>query len=213
MEREIPQHIELVQNQSEDEEFLRLLRRVRRGSEAATRELIERYASGVWALLGTWESSYRRHAAPDDLFQEIWDGIIRNLRSGKITLASPAVFGGLVAKHTRFAMANASRKARRINAHSTDGVDVDILADQDPPPWICADWAQRSDIAARAFDELSERDQLALSLMYTSPLSTVEVAEEVGVTVSQLYVILHRARARLKQALSEEFGDEDFWGS
>ncbi|HUB10163.1 MAG TPA: sigma-70 family RNA polymerase sigma factor [Myxococcales bacterium] len=61
----------------------------------------------------------------------------------------------------------------------------------------------------RALDRLSERQRTALVLFELEELPGEEVAERLGVTAANLWVILHRARAELGKRVHELRLEED----
>jgi len=58
---------------------------------------------------------------------------------------------------------------------------------------------------ARAFAELSERDQRALHLVEVEGLAYREVAERLGVGASNMKMIVFRARTRLRRSIERAF--------
>ena len=69
-------------------------------------------------------------------------------------------------------------------------------------PSAQAEAAELAAMLARALAELPEQQGVVFSLRHLSGLSYEEIAGELAITVNAVGVALHKATARLRQALS-----------
>ena len=72
-------------------------------------------------------------------------------------------------------------------------------------PERLASGAETRALLERAIDALPERYRLVLTLRDIEGLSSEEVCNVLGVTETNQRVLLHRARARVRQALEQHF--------
>ncbi|MCC6492987.1 MAG: sigma-70 family RNA polymerase sigma factor [Pirellulales bacterium] len=94
----------------------------------------------------------------------------------------------------------AGRRRRLAERYAASGVAPGEAIDADPLAWLLAEEAQR--LVRRAVAELPPQDAEILLLKYTEDWSYRQLAEHTGVTASAIEARLHRARGRLRAALT-----------
>jgi RNA polymerase sigma-70 factor (ECF subfamily) len=93
---------------------------------------------------------------------------------------------------------------RQYRAEQVDLATVESLPADDADPAEALLGHERREVVNRALDELPERDQMVLSLVFFEDLSREQVATIMGTSVDNVYVWLHRALKRLRRQLSTE---------
>jgi RNA polymerase sigma-70 factor (ECF subfamily) len=191
-----------------------LLLRLRGGDEAAFVTLVDGLNGRLLALARTFTSS---PALAEDIVQETWLGVIRGLRGfeGRASIRT-WIFSILV----RRARTMAARDARRSSPKSAASDDADGprrewtpgagkvgLWNDAPVPWDFADpasvfqSAEALQVIRNAVDALPERQRQALLLRDVEDMSASEVCNILDVKETNLRVLLHRGRARVREAL------------
>lgn len=93
------------------------------------------------------------------------------------------------------------RGRRLIERYAAEQADQLSETEPDPLDWLLADEQRR--IVRTAVKTLPARDAELLLLKYTEDWSYRQLAEHLGVTVSTVEARLHRARHKMRQALSQ----------
>jgi RNA polymerase sigma-70 factor (ECF subfamily) len=93
------------------------------------------------------------------------------------------------------------RGRRLIERYAAEHADQLSETEPDPLDWLLADEQRR--IVRTAVKTLPARDAELLLLKYTEDWSYRQLAEHLGVTVSTVEARLHRARHKMRQALSQ----------
>ncbi len=180
--------------------------------------IVER--SSGWAIPPplTVEQIYRAHAADvarwaarlggprlelEDVVQEVFTLVQRHLDSyrgeAKLTTWLFRITENVV-KHQR-------RKDRwRRWLPGSASADDDPPKEQpspDPSPEKSLEKQQSRELIYQALDKMNDRYRTALVLFEIEDLSGEEVAERMGIKLSNLWVLLHRARAELVRRVKE----------
>lgn len=92
------------------------------------------------------------------------------------------------------------RRRRLIERYAASGAAPDKAAECDPLAWLLANEAQQ--LVRQAIARLPPRDAEILLLKYTEDWSYRDLAERLGMTASAVEARLHRARQRLRTALT-----------
>jgi RNA polymerase sigma-70 factor (ECF subfamily) len=161
----------------------------------------------------TVEEVYRMHAADvarwaarlggshvelEDAVQEVFTQVQRHLDSyrgeAKLTSWLFQITANVVRQHRR------RDRWRRWMRRSDDPVE-EIEGPGSPHESLEA--RQARDLVHRAMDRMSERYRTALVLFEIEDLPGEEVAERMGIKLSNLWVLLHRARAELVRRVEE----------
>jgi RNA polymerase sigma-70 factor (ECF subfamily) len=193
------------------------------GSDSAHEEdsdLMLRYARGD---ARAFELLYARHKAPlyryllrqchdravaDDLFQDVWDRVIRNRKHYQVR-AKFATFLYRIAHNCAVDQFRQRTRRRDDQSDSVEEESVVLLApDTERPDRQLAD-AQFRDAFQHALDSLPA-DQRAVFLLYEeSGLGLDEIGEITGVGMETAKSRLRYAVAKLRKALADNYRDED----
>lgn len=136
-----------------------------------------------------------RHVA-EDVRQETLLRVLRNLRRG--TIEHPERLGAYVNTVSNHVMQEMFRKDKRLGEFPEDAeipsgqpsVETGLLRDE------------RTNLVKRALGELAPKDRELLKRIFLDEDDKDAVCEEFNVTREYLRVLLHRARGRLRTALS-----------
>jgi RNA polymerase sigma-70 factor, ECF subfamily len=106
----------------------------------------------------------------------------------------------LLATITRNAARNARRRHHRAKVHAS--IDEVALADADPLPDRAAELAATTARVSGCLRALDDRKRQIVRLRVLEELSGPEVGRALGLEVSHVAVLLHRARAELERCLA-----------
>jgi RNA polymerase sigma-70 factor (ECF subfamily) len=192
-----------------------LVERLRAGDEAAFASIVDRYDRQLRRLARTF---VRTDALADDVVQETWLAVLNGIdRFEERSSLKTWLFRILVNR----ARTRAVREARQVPFSSLatpedrEGPAVDPSAfDADgtwasPPPRL--DVEPETQLLARELrgrlaevvDTLPEQQRTVILLRDVAGLDGPEVAEALGISEGNQRVILHRARTRVRDSLSE----------
>lgn len=192
-----------------------LVQRLRAGDEAAFVEVVDRYDRQLRRLARTF---VRTDALADDVVQETWLAVLRGIdRFEERSSLKTWVFRILVNR----ARTRAVREARQVpfsslaGGEEQEGPTVDPSAfDSDgswttPPAQLQVE--PETQLLARELrgrlaevvETLPEQQRQVILLRDVAGLDGPEVAEALGVSEGNQRVILHRARARVRDGLAE----------
>lgn len=163
-------------------------------------ELVDQYGRMVFA------TTYRilgRADEAEDALQEVFLKLI-GVWDGRLRTATVRDWGAyLRVMATRSALsllrAKASRRfeTRQLNEH---------IAAPDNQESAVREKVERMQCLRKALTSLPERDAAVFALRYFEDLSYEQVAHEMNISVSQVGVILHRTRKRLRTLVDEAMG-------
>lgn len=100
-----------------------------------------------------------------------------------------------------------TRRVRRFEPLDDEGVEA--LVSNSPTPLDELITAERRERLGRALDRLPARQRFAITLRYGADLSYREIAETLGLTETNVGVLLLRGRRRLRRFLEEEPEEEE----
>jgi RNA polymerase sigma-70 factor (ECF subfamily) len=198
---------------------LELAGRLRAGDEKAFRELVREYGGRLSRLARTFSHN---DAVIEEAVQETWLAVIRGIAGfeGRAPLRS-WMFGILVNQARRLAVrerrhaqltAGASRGQREAPADSEErepGMGANGMWETPPVPWGLEDpesamlSKEVMAVVEAALDELPESQRQVMLLRDVEGLSPVEVCNFLEVSDTNVRVLLHRGRARVRRALDE----------
>lgn len=167
-----------------------LVAKARDGDQRAWDQIVERYASLVWAVC-------RRHrlsrADADDVGACVWLRLVERLD----TIREPAALPGWLATTTR-------RECLRVLRRKDREMPVDDhqdLADDETPSAADFVLAQERQIALRtAFAELPERCRELLELLFTGASTSYdEISETLGIPVGTIGPTRQRCLSKLRE--------------
>lgn len=178
-----------------------VVRRARRGDEAAFEAIVRHYQARIWGLCWkvTWDEELAR-----DVTQEVFLRLYERLDRWDPARPFEPWFLTLA---TNLAI-NARARARLRKAASLDGAGPDGEARQEPADPGATQAAQgASDAEARgairdAVRALPSMYAAVVGLHYLDGLGVKEIAERLGIPVGTVKIRLHRARAALRETLA-----------
>lgn len=188
-----------------------LLARLRAGDEIAFAGLVDGLNCRLQALASTFASS---PALAEDIVQETWLAVIRGLDGfeGRSTLRT-WIFSILV----RRARTIASREARRVDAsrNGAPGPEAEWepgkgrigLWEGVPEPWgldtaeALVQSRETLEVVRAALDELPETQRQVVLLRDVEEVPPADVCNILSVSETNMRVLLHRGRARIRRAL------------
>lgn len=196
-----------------------LLDRLRTGNADAFRTLLRRHHRAVVRVVG---AIVRREAIAEEVAQEAWLSVVRNIHAfdGRGTLK-----GWIFRIAINAAKARAPREAREVPASSLGGADEESEGGEatvdparfneegrwvghwsaPPVPWPQPDErllsAETHAVITRAIEALPALQRQVITLRDTHDLDAAETCGILGITEANQRVLLHRARAKVRQAL------------
>jgi RNA polymerase sigma-70 factor (ECF subfamily) len=193
-----------------------LLPLLRAGDEAAFAQLVDTLHGPLLAFARTFT---RSPTLAEDIVQETWMAVIKGLAAfeGRSSLRT-WVFGILVHRARTLTMREARREWTPGNATDTaGGADADPewepgagrrgLWDHAPQPWDGLDPAdlyqaeEALGVVRTALEGLPETQRQCILLRDVEGLSSEETCNILGLGETNLRVLLHRGRARIRRAL------------
>ena len=148
-----------------------------------------------------WQTSYRllgNHADAADCFQETFVSALEFCRRQRVRN-----FSALLARlATARAIDQLRRRLRRsrFNAVPAEWTGPERMPGANPGP---AQQAQQQELALRlrkSLTELPPREAQAFCLRYLNDMSYRQIAKELGINTNAAGVLLHRARAKLRES-------------
>lgn len=201
-----------------------LLVALRAGDESAFARLVDELSPGLVRMARI----YVGPATAEDVVQETWLGVIRGLErfEGRSTLTT-WVFGILI----NVARSRRVREARSVpfsslfdaaSAPHEPAVDPDrfLPADHErwprhwavppaPLPDRAAETAEALRALREAVDRLPPAQREVITLRDVVGCSAEETCNALGLSDTNQRVLLHRARAKVRAALEEQFGERE----
>src|SRR3954451_10850378 len=197
-----------------------LLERLRQGDERAFVELIHRHHAGMIRLAKAYVGS---EPLAEEVVQEVWSAVVRSVHrfEGRSSLRT-----WLYSIVKNRAATTFARERRSIPLSALDYADEEsgpaVAADRffnsadspldgewaaPPRPWEDAgrrllSLELRKELRA-AVEGLPRRQQIVVCLRDVDGLDAAEVCELLGLSEANQRVLVHRGRARLRQALAE----------
>ena len=201
---------------ADDDQDLRLLERARSGDEEAFAALVRRHSPSLLRVAQMYVPS---RAVAEDVVQETWLGVVRGLErfEGRSTFRT-WLFRILVNRaKTRGARERRTVPFAALAGAEADGdepaVDPTRFATEgfwgtpprrwDEDPEAALDGAEALRVAREAIDELPEMQRRVITLRDLEGFPSDEVRNVLGITETNQRVLLHRARARVRQALEQ----------
>jgi len=193
-----------------------LLSRLRAGDRAAFSLLVARHSG---SLLRVALSFVRDRSVAEEVVQETWLGVLTGLAAfeGRSSLRT-WLFGILVNKaRTRFVREgrtvpfSALARSNQPEEATVDAARFDPGGSwRDPPsgwteedPERLAMRAEAQETIEAAIRKLPEAQRTVITLRDVEGLEAEEICNVLGITVTNQRVLLHRARAKVRQALED----------
>jgi len=180
-----------------------LVARVRAGDPRAEERIVELYGRGVAVILDR-HTNGRPEA--EDLFQDTFRIGLEKLRRGE--LREPAKLPGFLAQIARSLAIEHYRKiARRKTDADSDAVLGAVAAGESPLAGLLA--RESSALVRHVLQDLAnERDRQILLRFYIAEEDKDRISADYGLSSLQFNRVLHRARQRYKELLTERLGGE-----
>ena len=199
----------------------RLLRALRDGDERAFATLVDLHHPALVRLARTYVGS---EAVAEDVVQEVWAAVVKGIDrfEGRSTLKTWLF--SIVKNRAASAFTRERRSVPLSALEPLDGADATVAAERflssaDPsldgawaaPPRPWEDGARRllalelRDDLRRALERMPPRQRLVVGLRDVEGLEAAEVCRLLDLSEENQRVLLHRGRARLRQALEETF--------
>jgi RNA polymerase sigma factor (sigma-70 family) len=184
------------------EEFDTLMMRVRLGDEVALEQLVQRYESEIRLTARVLlRPLLRPYLDSVDLVQSVHRRLMLGLRENKFDISSPEKLVGLAVTMVRHKIGEQWRHLQRQTRLDDSGTDtaeqsalLTSLSSPQPGP---AQTAQYNDLVRHLYAQVTDTERRVIELRLQG-YSTVEVANELGITADVLRVRLHRLRQRLR---------------
>jgi RNA polymerase sigma-70 factor (ECF subfamily) len=174
-----------------------LAERISRGERAAEDEFVRNFGPGVRVLVRRHSGAGR--AQVEDLAQEVLSQLLVQLRAN--ALDEPEALPAYVRQAVVFAVAADRRKQAR--RREDDSVDTELLSARDNPETEL----RREQLRAAVQRLLSElpvvRDREVLRRFYLEEHDRSEICSALGIDDSHFHRVIHRARRRFADILSE----------
>ena len=171
----------------------------REGDEHAWSQLVDRFAPLVWSIARSFRLD---HSSADDVFQEVWTQLSRNVGS----IREPSRIAGWLSTTARN---EALRVARRRERERPDSGLVDVIVDarqlpHDRPIQEASVRAEEARALVVALDSLDDRSQRLLRLLLIEPkLPYEEIAELMDMPIGSIGPTRARCLAKLRTALEQ----------
>jgi len=162
----------------------------------------EAHRQAVYALFVQYSANLRGYilallpdlSVADDVLQETFLTVARKADTFKLDTN----FLAWACAIARFKVKEAIRSgAQRMQALPEEVIDA--LCASEPPPETDSD--RRLQLVGQCLDQLPRHTRRAVELRYQQAHSAPEVARRLGWTVESAYVLLHRARAMLRDCV------------
>ncbi len=145
-----------------------------------------------------WQTAYRllgNHADAADCFQETFVSALEFCRRQRVR-SFPAP---LVRLATARAIDQLRRRLRRPDSR-TSFADWAAVQSANPGPAQQAQQQELADAVRKSLSQLSPQEAEAFCLRYLNDMSYRQIANELGIKANAAGVLLHRARAKLRES-------------
>ena len=163
-----------------------------RGSEAAFRELVDRYVNMVYS------TALRLVNGDSHLAQDISQTVFVNLARKASALSDEIMIGGWLHWNTCFVAANVVRSNRRREDRERKALEMSATEDHS-----AANFATTAPLLDEAINELSQADRTAILLRFFEQREFRAVAETLGGTEDAARMRVNRALEKLHALLTQ----------
>lgn len=172
------------------EQWAVVVKRIKRGDQAAIEHLYNYFARGIRLLLF-------RQLGPehlDDRVHDIFLAVLESIRNG--ALHSPDRLPGFIRTVVRRHVATAINRAVDERRDQLDITEQWSIAGLDHTPEQHAICRERASLIRRTLEELSERDREILTRFYLYEQTAEQICEQMGLNSTQFRLLKSRAKAR-----------------
>jgi len=146
-----------------------------------------------------WQTAYRllgNHADAADCFQETFVSALGFCRRQQVRN-----FSALLARlATARAIDQLRRRFRQVQS-KTDFADCTAVESENACPHLQAEQRELVEKVRQSISELTPQEAQVFCLRYLNDMSYRQIAEQLGMTTNSVGVLLHRARARLRESV------------
>lgn len=184
------------------EEDKKLAAEAAQGDQRAFTTLVERYRRYIYSI------AYKISLNEEDAL-DISQNVLLRLVTKIGQFQGQGSFRGWLATITTNEAMSFLRKASRRRERATDPESLALMADTKPSsirdnPRRAADTAQRRQLVEENMALLSSQQRAIFGLRFREEMPPREIAEKLGLPPGQVRSQLHRAIARLREALTEK---------
>lgn len=154
--------------------------------------IIEQHGPAVW------KTAYRllgNSADAADCFQETFISALKFHRRRKVRNFSAL----LIRFATARAMDQLRRRSRRVSLELTQS-DSSDMASKNPGPVQVVQRQELTDMLRDSLSKLPLREAEAFCMRYLNDMSYRQIADELGITTNATGVLIHRAKAKLRES-------------
>ncbi len=158
--------------------------------------IINEYGSRVWS------TAYRllgHEADASDCFQEAFVSALELSKRQKVRN-----MGALLTRLATLRAIDRLRQRKRLSQRLTNVEDLSDVPDSVPDPGRAAEVAELGQALREAIARLSGPQAQAFCLHYFSAMSVKQIGRTLNVPTGTVGVLLHRARARLRELLQSQ---------
>jgi len=145
-----------------------------------------------------WQTAYRllgNHADAADCFQETFVSALEFCRRQRVRN-----FSALLARLATARAIDQLRRRFRRSRSEADTADWAVLKSTNPCPAERAQQKELTDGLRKSLSNLPPQEAQAFCLRYLNDMSYREIANELGIKTNAAGVLLHRARAKLRES-------------
>ncbi len=146
-----------------------------------------------------WQTAYRllgNEADAADCFQETFVSALGFCRREKVRN-----FSALLARLTTARAIDQLRRRFRQAQSKTDFIDCSIVESEQAYPDQQAEQQELVEKVRQSLSELPPQEAQVFCLRYLNDMSYRQIAKQLGITTNSAGVLLHRARARLRESV------------
>ena len=145
-----------------------------------------------------WQTAYRllgNHADAADCFQETFVSALEFCRRQRVRN-----FSALLARFATARAIDQLRRRFRRTQSKTDFADCDAVQSENPCPGQQAEQQELVTRVRQSLSQLPRQEGQVFCLRYLNDMSYRQIAEQLSITTNSAGVLLHRARARLRES-------------
>lgn len=139
------------------------------------------------------------HQTAEDLTSLIFEKIFKNKNKYDATKGIFEVWMFTIARNI---LNDYFRKKKRASFISLDKITFLRSDKKEPEEVVIA--SEEKNILSKALTKISKKDNEILALKFASELKNTEISEVLGISISNVGVMIHRALARLKKEMIKE---------
>ena len=182
-------------------EDFELIRQLKNGDEIAFRFLVDTYQKFV--LNSCYKFVYNRETA-EDLTQDVFIEVYRSINVFRAdSKLSTWIYRIAISKSLDYLKSQKRKKRFAVlkSLFGEDEVEERISAPESIGPDMILENEDRIKILAWALNKLPENQRIAFTLSKYDEMSYQEISEIIGVSISSVESLIHRAKLNLKKKL------------